>query len=112
MYMDGLKYQNTTLNNTLKFSLKGPVRTHHYLNTYIRFIMNAQQQANHYYKTAFDRWALELSYEKNHLIAKSIASYVVEEMIKVMNKGGVIGYEPYYWGEVLEEINKIRGYEQ
>ena len=64
--------------------------------------MNAQQQANHYYKTAFDRWALELSYEKNHLIAKSIASYIVEEMIKVMNKSGVIGYEPYYWGEVLE----------
>jgi hypothetical protein len=28
-----------------------------------------------------------------------------------MNKGGVIGYEPYYWGEVLEEINKIRGYD-
>ena len=39
MYMDGLKYQNTTLNNTLKFSLKGPVHAHHYLNTYIRFIM-------------------------------------------------------------------------
>ena len=39
MYMDGLKYQNTTLNNTLKFSLKGPVCTHHYLNTYIRFNM-------------------------------------------------------------------------
>ena len=73
--------------------------------------MNAQQQANHYYKTAFDRWALELSYEKNHLIAKSIATYLVEEMIKVMNKSGVIGYESYYWGEVLEEINKIRGYD-
>ena len=39
MYMDGLKYQNTTLNNTLKFSLKGPVRTPHYLNTYIRLDM-------------------------------------------------------------------------
>ena len=73
--------------------------------------MNSKEQANHYYKTAFDRWALELSYEKNHLIAKSIASYIVEEMIKVMNKSGVIGYEPYYWGEVLEEINKIRGYD-
>jgi hypothetical protein len=73
--------------------------------------MNAQEQANQYYKAAFDRWALELSYEKNHLIAKSIASYVVEEMISVMTKGGVIGYEPYYWGEVLEEINKIRGYD-
>ena len=29
-----------TLNRTLKFSLKGPVRTHHYLNTYIRLDMN------------------------------------------------------------------------
>jgi hypothetical protein len=28
-----------TLNSTLKFSFKRPVRTHHYLNTYIRFIM-------------------------------------------------------------------------
>ena len=39
MYMDGLKYQNTTLNSTLKFSLKGPVRTPHYLNPYIRLDM-------------------------------------------------------------------------
>ena len=28
-----------TLNRTLKLSLKRPVRTHHYLNTYIRFNM-------------------------------------------------------------------------
>jgi len=76
--------------------------------------MNAQQQANHYYKTAFDRWALELSYEKNHLIAKSIASYVVEEIIKAnpvewdkTDIESTVGY----WGEVLEEINKIRGYD-
>ena len=76
--------------------------------------MNAQQQANHYYKTAFDRWALELSYEKNHLIAKSIASYLVEEIIKAnpvewdkTDIESTVGY----WGEVLEEINKIRGYD-
>ena len=76
--------------------------------------MNAQQQANHYYKTAFDRWALELSYEKNHLIAKSIASYLVEQIIKAnpvewdkTDIESTVGY----WGEVLEEINKIRGYD-
>ncbi len=76
--------------------------------------MNAQQQANHYYKTAFNRWALELSYEKNHLIAKSIASYVVEEIIKAnpvewdkTDIDSTIGY----WEQVLEEINEIRGYD-
>ena len=33
------KFNIETNNNTLKFSLKGPVRTPHYLNTYIRFDM-------------------------------------------------------------------------
>jgi hypothetical protein len=76
--------------------------------------MKAQQQANQYYKAAFDRWALELSYEKNHLIAKSIASYVVEEIIKAnpvewdkTDIDSTIGH----WEQVLEEINKIRGYD-
>ena len=73
--------------------------------------MNAQEQANHYYKTAFDRWALELSYEKNHLIAKSIASYVVEEMIKAAQSNAANDTSWIYWEEVLEEINKIRGYD-
>ena len=76
--------------------------------------MNAQQQANHYYKTAFDRWALELSYEKNHLIAKSIASYVVEQIIKAVDNPDetyLMKHSVNYWGEVLEEINKIRGYD-
>ena len=75
--------------------------------------MNAQEQAQHYYKTAFDRWALELSYEKNHLIAKSIAVYLVEQIIKAnpvewdgLDIDSTIGY----WEQVLEEINKIRGY--
>jgi len=75
--------------------------------------MNPQEQANQYYKAAFDRWALELSYEKNHLIAKSIASYVVEEIIKanpVEWDGSDIDSTIGYWEQVLEEINKIRGY--
>ena len=33
------KFNIETNNSTLKFSLKGPVRTHHYLNTYIRLDM-------------------------------------------------------------------------
>ena len=75
--------------------------------------MNPQEQAQHYYKTAFDRWALELSYEKNHLIAKSIATYIVEEIIKanpVEWDGSDIDSTIGYWEQVLEEINKIRGY--
>jgi hypothetical protein len=90
--------------------------------------MNPQQQAQHYYKTAFNRWALELSYEKNHLIAKSIASYVVEQIIdayphtydleeEYMTEGEVViairNIRPNmdYWEDVLTEINKIRGYD-
>ena len=33
------KFNIETNNSTLKFSLKGPVRTHHYLNTYIGLAM-------------------------------------------------------------------------
>ena len=33
------KFNIETNNSTLKFSLKGPVRTPHYLNTYIRLDM-------------------------------------------------------------------------
>jgi hypothetical protein len=76
--------------------------------------MNTQQQANQYYKAAFDRWALELSYEKNHLIAKSIASYVVEQILKAVDNPDetyLMKYSVNYWGEVLEEVNKIRGYD-
>jgi len=76
--------------------------------------MTPQQQANHYYKTAFNRWALELSYEKNHLIAKSIAVYLVEQIIE--SKPHEWDGCDYYttedrWREVLTEINKIRGYD-
>jgi hypothetical protein len=76
--------------------------------------MNSKEQANQYYKAAFDRWALELSYEKNHLIAKSIATYVVEQIIE--SKPHEWDGCDYYstadrWEDVLTEINKIRGYD-
>jgi hypothetical protein len=70
--------------------------------------MNSKEQANHYYKAAFDRWALELSYEKNHLIAKSIAEYVVEQILNVIE---VPSKDYQHWVEVKDEINKIRGYD-
>lgn len=75
--------------------------------------MTPQQQANQYYKAAFDRWALELSYEKNHLIAKSIATYVVEEILNALkyDMNEPTSGSMKYWSLVLEEINKIRGYE-
>jgi hypothetical protein len=91
--------------------------------------MTPQQQANQYYKAAFDRWALELSYEKNHLIAKSIASYVVEQIIdayphtydleqEYLGGGGAsvnviknIRPNMGYWRDVLIQINEIKGYD-
>jgi hypothetical protein len=91
--------------------------------------MNPQEQAQHYYKTAFNRWALELSYEKNHLIAKSIAVYLVEQIIdayphtydleqEYLRGGGAsvnviknIRPNMGYWRDVLIQINEIRGYD-
>ena len=75
--------------------------------------MTPQQQANQYYKAAFDRWALELSYEKNHLIAKSIATYVVEEILNALkyDMNEPTSGSMKYWSLVLDEINKIRGYD-
>jgi hypothetical protein len=71
--------------------------------------MTPQEQAQHYYKTAFDRWALELSYEKNHLIAKSIAVYLVEQMIEALENNAANAASWKYYEEVLDEINKIKG---
>ena len=75
--------------------------------------MNPQEQAQHYYKTAFDRWALELSYEKNHLIAKSIAVYLVEQILNALkyDMNEPTSGSMKYWSLVLEEVNKIRGYD-
>jgi hypothetical protein len=91
--------------------------------------MNSKQQANQYYKAAFDRWALELSYQNNHLIAKSIATYVVEQIIdayphtydleqEYLRGGGAsvnviknIRPNMGYWRDVLIQINEIKGYD-
>jgi len=36
-------------------------------------------QAQHYYTTAYKRWALELSHDKNTTIAKDIAVFIANE---------------------------------
>ena len=39
----------------------------------------AQERAEYYYTQAYKRWALELSHDKNVVIAKDIAIFVVNE---------------------------------
>ena len=39
----------------------------------------ALERAQHYYTTAYQRWALELSHDKNSTIAQDIAIFVVNE---------------------------------
>jgi hypothetical protein len=57
-------------------------------------IQSAQQQ----YTTAYQRWALELSHDKNVTIAKDIAKYVCEY---TMSSGG-----KKYWEEVQRLIGE------
>jgi hypothetical protein len=45
------------------------------------------------------------------LIAKSIASYVVEQILEAVQSNAANDTSWIYWEEVLTEINKIRGYD-
>ena len=61
-----------TLNRTLKFSLKGPVRTHHYLNTYIRLDMidiNEQLKAINVHLSIIDSKTQLINAKLDELIA-------------------------------------------
>jgi len=40
----------------------------------------ALERAQHYYTTAYQRWALELSHDKNATIAQDIAIFIVSEL--------------------------------
>jgi hypothetical protein len=40
----------------------------------------AQERAEYYYTTAYKRWAMELSHDKNTIIAKDIAIFIVSEL--------------------------------
>lgn len=59
--------------------------------------MSPQEKALQLYNDAYRRWANELSHDKNKLIAKSIATYVCDEML---NNAGFI------WGGRDTETGK------
>ena len=65
--------------------------------------MTEQEKALQLYNDAYERWANELSHDKNKLIAKSIATYVCDEVLGYM--GADRGYA--FWQEVKQEIEKL-----
>ena len=54
------------------------------------------ERAQWYYTQAYKRWALELSHDKNEVIAKDIASFVVKELLSYT--------EDDFWSAVLQLI--------
>jgi len=66
--------------------------------------MTPKEQAEKLYDDAYRRWCYELSHEKNVLTAKDIATYMAKLVIKE------IGFSPNdeYWGEVIDEIQKLQ----
>lgn len=79
--------------------------------------MTAQEKALQLYNDAYRRWANELSHDKNKFIAKSIATYVCDELLDYTKEArfpmnsGYDFHEPYdydeYLLEVKEEIEKL-----
>lgn len=79
--------------------------------------MTEQEKALQLYNDAYRRWANELSHDKNKLIAKSIATYVCDELLDYTKEArfpmnsGYDFHEPYdydeYLLEVKEEIEKL-----
>jgi hypothetical protein len=73
--------------------------------------MTPKEKAQQLYRDAYMRWSYELSQEKNHLMAKSIATYVVDQILlerEVIYAS--LGYPVgKFWYEVKEEIQNIRG---
>ena len=89
MYMDGLKYQNITL----KFSLKGPVRTPHYLNTYIRFNMSNLTPLEQLIKYVKKRYETNTSFENLVEALKEEDETILEtEKERAYNQGHSDGY--------------------
>lgn len=65
--------------------------------------MTPAEKANELYKDCYERWANELSHDKNVLIAKSIALYVCDNVLSDM--GANRGYE--FWSEVKQQIEEL-----
>lgn len=58
--------------------------------------LTPHQKAKEIYKYAYSRWALELSHDKNIIIAKDICEYICNQVLGDM--GADRGYE--FWTEV------------
>ena len=70
-----------------------------------------EEKAKQLYRDAYMRWSYEPSYDKNYLMAKAIADYVVEEILKArpsepewLDWSGTV---ESYWLEVKQEIQKL-----
>ena len=79
--------------------------------------ITAKEKALQLYNDAYERWANELSHDKNKQTAKSIATYVCNELLDYtkqarfpMNSGYTF-HEPYDYDEFLldvkQEIEKL-----
>lgn len=64
--------------------------------------ITAKEKALQLYNDAYKMWANELSYDKNKQTAKSIATYVCDEILKAVE-----GKYDEYWQEVKTEIEKL-----
>lgn len=58
--------------------------------------LTPKQKAKELYKHAYSRWALELSHDKNVIIAKDICEYICNQVLGDM--GADRGYE--FWTSV------------
>jgi hypothetical protein len=68
----------------------------------MKVMMTHKEKASKLYTDAFTRWCLELSHEKNVLIAKDICIYICNEVLGDM--GADRGYA--FWSEVLDHVKK------
>jgi len=70
--------------------------------------MIPQEKALQLYNDAYSRWATELSHDKNKLIAKSIATYVCDEILNHHSQEqGLYRIDTYYWQQIKQEIEKL-----
>ena len=71
--------------------------------------MEPEEKAQQLYRDAYMRWCYELSQEKNHLTAKSIASYVVDQILLERELiYASLGYPVgSFWHDVQKAIDKL-----
>lgn len=71
----------------------------------------ALQEAKNLYTTAYRRWALELSHDKNVVIAKDISTYICQQLMKATFEAPGL-YDDYKKTmELIENLNHNELYE-